>query len=158
VKDSTSKYDVDWDEEIGTLEDIEKLLTLAEELQDKCDQADMSVKRSRMWQIIFTVISSIGVVILLLWGSSQSKHFTFWMGIALLTFVIIYINIGGFENFIQHSKSHKSRDQRALYQIVELLREIEGALARKGNWSTLDRAQFRIRLSRFDIGPSSRRF
>ncbi len=33
-----------------------------------------------------------------------------------------------------------------------MLREVEGSLFTKNNWSPFERVAFRIRLSRFDIG------
>ena len=49
-------------------------------------------------------------------------------------------------------KQRLKRDQRAMENIIELLRETEGVIAKKDAWSALERAHFRIRLSRFDIG------
>ncbi len=44
------------------------------------------------------------------------------------------------------------RERRALHSIVSMLRDLEKGIAEKNNLSTLERAEFRIRLSRFDIG------
>lgn len=43
------------------------------------------------------------------------------------------------------------RDQRALGEVVSLLREIESTTAAGEGWSPLQRAEFRIRLSRFSV-------
>ncbi len=40
---------------------------------------------------------------------------------------------------------------RALDEVLELLREVESAIAKEERWSTLERAEFRIRLSRFYV-------
>jgi hypothetical protein len=47
------------------------------------------------------------------------------------------------------------RDRRALHSIVDMLREVENSTNSSGGMSTLERAEFRIRLARFDIGPGS---
>jgi hypothetical protein len=45
------------------------------------------------------------------------------------------------------------RDRRALSDLLSLLREVEPSLMKDEEWSPLDRAQFKIRLARFDIDP-----
>lgn len=49
-----------------------------------------------------------------------------------------------------------SSNNRSLREVVELLREIEPTVAQRLNWSVLKRAEFRIRLSRFEIAGSKR--
>ena len=56
------------------------------------------------------------------------------------------------ESYINKLRGMLKRDSRARASIVELLRETEGYIAKEENWSTLERAYFRIRLSRFEIG------
>jgi len=45
------------------------------------------------------------------------------------------------------------RDYRAFHEIVDMLRELLPAMENKKRVSNLERAAFRIRLSRLDIGP-----
>jgi hypothetical protein len=76
--------------------------------------------------------------------SSHSLEIT-----GLVTSVLFLII--GFQYYV-HIRSRRKTELRALYQIVELLRETEKSLAEKHKWSMLKRAQFRIRLARFEIG------
>lgn len=47
-------------------------------------------------------------------------------------------------------RSRMERERRALYEVVGLVREVEQAQSIDEDWSPLQRAEFRIRLSRFD--------
>jgi hypothetical protein len=59
--------------------------------------------------------------------------------------------IMAYELRIRELRRRRLIDQRALSQIVELLREVEGAAAVSHSWSALKRAEITIRLSRFGI-------
>lgn len=162
MKDNTFKSDVDLAEEkleVGTLEKVERLLEFAEELQDKCDLAEESIYRLRIIEVLAIIFITFVGGILVIQPTLTALMIGFRKGMLFAAIAAsTIVSIWSIENSIRHIRYRRSRDQRPLYQIVEFLRETSGALAAKEQWSTLDRTQFQIRLSRFDIGPSSRRF
>jgi hypothetical protein len=52
------------------------------------------------------------------------------------------------EVFLRRSHPRLEADRRALQEVLSLVRETEGVVSARENWSVLERAQFRIRLSR----------
>lgn len=66
--------------------------------------------------------------------------------IAILTFILFLI-----EFYIRKIKPHIVSEKFALREVLQLLREVHGTIAEREDWSILKRAEFRIRLSRFDL-------
>jgi hypothetical protein len=48
-------------------------------------------------------------------------------------------------------RREKTSDERALISVLTLLHELEPEIARQQDWGPLRRAEFRIRLSRYDF-------
>jgi uncharacterized membrane protein YcjF (UPF0283 family) len=141
-----------------TFTDFAELLTIAEKWQDQCDEAETHISRTRFREILvlaFVIPLAIGGT---LWISDLASHNNGWIGMIISLVFGIAVYIWSCEIEIRRIQRLKSRDQHALHDIVELLREIVGILAKKQEWAPLERMQFRIRLSRFDIGPSSQPF
>jgi hypothetical protein len=76
-----------------------------------------------------------------------------WMWAALLPF--FYLVLCAVYVYYMRGKMDRqlARERRALHRIVDLLRDVEKGIVEKNNLSTMERTEFRIRLSRFDIGP-----
>lgn len=53
--------------------------------------------------------------------------------------------------FMSKYKKTISPEKTSLSEILQLLREVHGTIAEREDWSILKRAEFRIRLSRFDL-------
>ena len=53
--------------------------------------------------------------------------------------------------FIPRYKQKILPEKTSLSEVIQLLREIHVNIAEKEDWSILKRAEFRIRLSRFDL-------
>jgi hypothetical protein len=128
--------------------EAEKLLKMAEELNENCEQVER-----RLYVYGFTIVSAIFAIV--------SVLFTFWEvfnnpGYAFLIVLVLFytfmlVAAGSF--LVMRVLKRRRRDQRALYEIVDMLRELEHSMMERENISPLERAEFRIRLSRFDIGP-----
>ena len=129
--------------DVVVAKDIDKLLALAEELQEKVDEANR-----RMWMRIFTLLMVAGLIVaacsIALFFLQHSSQLVIMIGVA---YAVVLSASEYF--FIQRFREKMHRDTRALYAIVDMLREIEGSIAKESNLSTLERAEFRIRLSRF---------
>lgn len=131
-------------------EDSDRLLRLAEGLQDKCEQYER-----RLGTLLAVGVSMIAAFLvaasyltITLPEDSVYKRlvasFAFSYGIATGAFLYwMMVRI----------RRQLTRERRALHGIVDMLRDLEKGIAEKNNLSTLERAEFRIRLSRFDIGP-----
>jgi hypothetical protein len=129
----------------------EGLINLAEELKDKCDSANRRIEFYRLMQIcmiafsLFFVVYNTTVV--------NFKEVSSFSRIFYLAFILLgFIYALAFELMIRRMKQRIIPDMAALSEVVQLLRETEVAIAEAENWSALDRAEFRIRLSRFGIG------
>ena len=126
--------------------EVQKLLELAEKLQDRCNRG------SRNTQLV------IALAILIAAGALMSTAVA-WHDLGTLLFplliagfavaAIFYLYIAALRP-LQVSGKH---DRRALNEVVRILRESVPPVIRKQNWSMLQIADFKIRLSRFDIGP-----
>lgn len=139
--------------------ELEKLLSLAEELHEKCDWRNRAIDRYRLFQLSLLVIG----VLIAAWGITRSYFTQAWFEsgpsyrdiVFLFEFAVVAYALT-FEYLIRRAKYRVMPDVVALSELVELIRETESIIAESEHWSTLERAQFRIRLSRFGIGPQIR--
>lgn len=135
--------------------DLEGLLKLAEELQEKYEYASRRISSARLAQVASTFI----VLLIFTWNSYKYLAFFdparkfFSIFIIITSLIILVTNILFYEfRLIQPTKLRMQRDVSALAEVVELLRETESVITKAEGWSALERAEFRIRLSRFGIG------
>jgi len=131
-------------------EDLESLLKLAEELKYKVENSG-----NGKYIIIFRVsqVSLAFFTLLLLYFSYLDWHILekFHLIAVIITFFIslTFIIIAEFE--MKKIKNRSLPDKFALKAVLQLLREVHGTIAEREDWSILKRAEFRIRLSRFDL-------
>jgi|SRR5580700_10461872 hypothetical protein len=135
-----------------------RLLELAETLQGKREETMaliLQAERSSQVRALITFAVAI-VVVLGAWIYTREVAIAILGGtVAFVLAAALYTWAGGSKSSLSLLKSNLRRDERALFQVVDLLRETQQSLADSENWSTLQRAEFRIRLSRFDIGPGT---
>jgi hypothetical protein len=140
----------EWNED-----EVEKLLRLAEEIQEEREGEVSRIERYKLMQYL-----SIGVFILLaliFWATSSS------LDSGLLppyTFPIVIVIFGAFyialiQRQIDRVRRRLHVSNQSLYEIVQILRETEGMILK--GLSPFEQAQFRIRLARFGIGPDDTR-
>lgn len=131
-------------------EEANKLLLLAEGFQDKCEQYERS-----LWMLLATGVSMFAVLLLagMYLGSAVSDDSVFrrwaWPLESLYSLAVVAFLYW----MAEKTRRKMARERRALHSIVDMLRGLEKGIAEKDSLSTLERAEFRIRLSRFDIGP-----
>jgi hypothetical protein len=139
-----------------TREEIEKLLKLAEELTANYEQARWRASLVGGLSILalsFALVAILGMFFPFVFGmNSLSATAQFYAG--LLIPLGAYFGASCASCYFRLARKN-AIESRALFQLVELIREVEPVLATRDNWSLLDQAQFRIRLARFDIGPKS---
>jgi hypothetical protein len=145
------------DKELSTAEDkastlhevAEKLLRLAERLQGQCEGAELRVVKASwiLAGLLLTVVCGFGFW--RFWSSGPSEYL--W----LIALPPLYACAAGgyFLSMRFKTKRRLQNDRRAVHAIVDMLRDIESAIAQQNNLTALERAEFQIRLARFDIGP-----
>lgn len=130
------------------ISDLERILVLAEEMQEKCLRYSQRIELYRGLEFVFIGGGTTVAIWLSLRGTISFSNNLPFLAIAIIP--LIYAAV--LEYLVGKMKRRTLPDRIALADLVELLRETESALGEAENWSTLDRAQFRIRLSRFGIG------
>jgi hypothetical protein len=128
--------------------EVDRLLSLAEVLLQRTEQLESRLIASRVLKWLLWVVAAIGVVITLV--ALSVAHFAtagfVALSIAVLTGSLIALDGA----LVRPWRRQLDRDRRALSNLVELLRETAGVIVR--DWSPLEEAAMRIRLSRFPIG------
>lgn len=125
-------------------ERVEKLLVAAESLQERVDRSEFRL------DFVNTALGSsffilAGVLLYLVLKYSNVSWLAVGLPIALSWLLV-------FGTMVRRGKIRLQRDKRALDEIVKLLRETEQVISIQEMWSPFERAQLRIRLSRFDAG------
>lgn len=135
-------------------EDADKLLSLAESCQDRCENYDRCKRELVGWSLGGLFILAVIVVVMTTTAFTQGTVLSkIAFIIDFFTIVLILYYTFKFRVIYQEYAKMSNREKRALYSIVDMLREIEKGIAEESHLTTLERAEFRIRLSRFDIGP-----
>ena len=138
-------------------EDLESLLKLAEELKEKCDSTKRKIKKFSYLQLAFL----LGGIYLFL-NSIYFGFYTSFYGYTVISTLLVVFGIIGFVDVLLFSSIRKDynknylSDQIALLEVMQLLRETSNIIAEQEDWSVLSRAEFRIRLSRFNLEEKSK--
>lgn len=144
-------------------EDLESLLKLAEELKDKIENP---IKFLQI--LLFRIIQGLSIFILLFdfyLFFSQGKfplmrmfeptnsfpNYSYSIIIFIMIYSVLIITPMFCEINIRKIRKDSLPNKLALKEVLQLLREVHGTIAEREDWSILKRAEFRIRLSRFDL-------
>jgi hypothetical protein len=125
-------------------EEADKLLSLAEKLEEVCEQYE---RRWGVTRALFQITIAAGAA-----AAVSFTYNTIWSW-AVFMYVLTLVAVIDLCYLTVKTRRHLARERRALHSIVDILRGLEKGIAEKNNLSALERAAFRIRLSRFDIGP-----
>jgi len=147
-------------------EDLEKLLRLAEELKDKVEYVEKdieNIKRRMPYRLLIYVMVSIGYIFILSLVTNFSfQELEFQKNFLLIPLSIVVVMFAIFTPFyftsytIKHLYRKAIPDRAALKEVLQLLRETSNIIAEQEKWSVLSRAEFRIRLSRFNLDETSK--
>ena len=125
-------------------QELVDLLELAESVQASYES---SVRRQSVWwlaEVVLAAAAALFVVYGLVWARSP----TAWIaGAVALVAYSFTIDVALLRGIRRRSRS----DRNALHEVLKLLREVEGVTSAEDNWTPLQQAEFRIRLSRFAI-------
>lgn len=125
-------------------DELRRLLGLAEEIQERYEFLS---RRSYFARFVFTgtaIFGLLSVYLSLLATDIPSAYVA--AGASLFG---VYLG-AMFSLYARRLAQGLSRESRALHEVVQVVREVESAHAIEENWLPLERAEFRIRLSRFD--------
>ena len=133
-------------------QEADKLLGLAERLQEKCEEYER-----RSWSLLAMGVIAAMLIATLAILVSPLPLFSGPFLYALVGLACVFVFALGCGLYLARVELQRQlrRERRALHGIVDMLREVEKGVAERNNLSALERAEFRIRLSRFDIGPGS---
>lgn len=137
----------------------ERLLMLTERLHSRHEQTVAAIQRhERRYQLTlivgFALALEVGLLTwMCLWTASVDAA-PLACGVGLVSFLLVlaFNPWGRGKRSRMDLDARLNRDARALFEIVTLLRGWQDRLARSEGWGNLQYAEFRIRLSRFDIG------
>ena len=145
------------------LENFRDLLGLAEDIQGRCDDL---ARRASTYSLM--ALSLVAVFLLVLLVTLFVNNVPLDSGIPLLEIrdsldllVVVgihaYIGFGVVLAYVLTSRIRRrlNREHRSLYEVLDLLREVESSYSSKYDLSPLERAELRIRMSRFSIAPEA---
>jgi hypothetical protein len=131
------------------LDEMEKLLNLAESTQER---VDMMSRRIATLRFATGFIVLLGVVAGIIFSSTSSDTSMKTLQGVLIPALSIGYGAGIEYMMTRRYVQRRKRDLRALEELVSLARETISGMAKREKWSTLKQVEFRIRLSRFDVG------
>ena len=128
--------------------ELEELLHYAEALQDACDMRAAKIASVRAASFTLgTLLMSGSVGATWLFGPAEGIVVAIIAGATIFGLIFLLS-----EYVVRSVLRQQRRDRRALREVVFILREVEPSLAEEQRWSTLERVNFRLRISRFEIG------
>jgi hypothetical protein len=135
------------DELPSAKKDFDDLLKLAVTLQEQCDRATQRIFVFRMGQAAIILIGLfLGAVFPFYIAGGR-----FALQSELGGIVVALGYAAAMECILRKITTRRKRDQRAVREVVELLRDTERSVAVDQDLSVLQRAKLRVQLSRFDI-------
>jgi len=134
-------------------QEFRRLVEFAEKLQEEVEASQLSKEGNERKLLLLFIITSY-LFAILAWLITTSSNESLIRN-PLIFLVILFLVLGGgiyvffaWRQTRSRDRMHTIRNERALQEVVQLIREIEAAIP----LSTLERAEIRIRLSRLDIG------
>jgi Flp pilus assembly protein TadB len=120
------------------LDELRRLLELAETIQDRYEFLQRRLYVVRAAQLGLVAAAAVVAI------ATNVRVYAAAIGGAALYAALVEVLLR------RNLERRVARERRALAEVVELVREVEGASSLANRWSALERAEFRIRLSRFD--------
>jgi len=149
-----------FDEKYSHKEDLEKLLQLAENLREVCNFFERLIQKNKRYRLLYliffvTTLSIIFSLTFYLPSNYLEENLGFWR-------YFVSIGVGGILGTflgliatttleIKSTNKKIKPEKLSLIEVLQILRETSDIIAKRENWSALKRAEFRIRLSRFNL-------
>jgi hypothetical protein len=138
----------------GESGEVFQLLSLAEKLQEQCSAASQRLMMYYLVTVVFGILLVGGFVTDFIDPPKYAQS------IGLLWYFLVGVLVVGAGLFaayiyvVRPIRTRKAHDARALNEVVRILRESVPPIITAQEWSMLQIAEFKIRLSRFEIAPS----
>ncbi len=140
---------------LSSEEDLESLLKLAEDLSNKISKTYSSTLPFKYLSFFTLMMGLLSLVTLIFFNYSNfSDRFNYkGQGDSIFLTIFFFCLLVCISSTLLVSKIKKSiiPDKMVLSEVLQLLREVHGTIAEREDWSILKRAEFRFRLSRFDL-------
>ena len=127
--------------------EVDKLLGMAEKLEKDCEARERWLAIRFLFVCVAMGLIALGAIAIPWVELTGSIRILLAVVVSVVSAVVLLLSLGS----ITRSQKLLRRDRRALREIIAMLREIEPSMAEEMKLNALARAEFRIRLSRFDI-------
>lgn len=133
------------DQKHSDLAELGDLLELAERVQASYES---SSRRVSLWRLAEAILLLASIAMFIYGGADTTAAPAVWVvgGFVLAIYAIAVDRL-----LVRRIRRRSQSDQQALWEVLSLLHELEGVAAAEDSWTALQRAEFRIRLSRFDL-------
>jgi hypothetical protein len=131
--------------------ELDELLTMAEELQDAIERSTQQFLTTTMSALLVFVLGFITFGVVAFTVANTIYRLSLGLIIALSVLVGAFLVTRIQTRF----KLQQQRDRRALQELLSIVHEVAPIFKTAADWSPLDEARLRIRLSRFGVGRSS---
>lgn len=135
-----------------TEEEMRHLLDLADDLQAKLDQELTRVSSVRVIAVVGFICTALAFAVFAALRGTSDLLVVGAAGVGAAVMVAFLT-----QTLLSRPLTMRAhRDERALSEVVRILRESLGVVEHQNNWSAFRRAEFRVRLARFqDTGDLS---
>ncbi|MER7586915.1 hypothetical protein ABTW72_05185 [Micromonospora sp. NPDC127501] len=126
------------------------LLGLAESIQERYEVLTRRWILLRTQIALLTILVAAAIIGVYLFSDIRDtvRQYVLAVGILYLVLILVFAFM-----VYERQRGPIAREARALAQVVAILHEIEASASDLQQWTALERAQFRIRLARFEIEP-----
>lgn len=132
-------------------DELDGLLRMAEELQEGLENASQRFLTNSLFLFVILLLSIASIVA----AAFLTKDVAYKIGIEGLLVILVLVAAFVLTRSQARFQLHQRRDKNALNEVLAILQEVEPVLRATSDWSRLDEAAFRIRLSRFNVGRGS---
>jgi hypothetical protein len=137
-------------------EDFDEALVRAEILLDHVDRGHLRARTVQSISVTLILAVTFGVALAI--GANHLGALSA-ASLSLVAAVIAVLGAGCLTTLVLHPIAKQvRRDERAMIEIIGILRELMELVARNENWSTAHQQIARTRIARFPIGPRGIRF
>ncbi len=133
--------------------EIDKLLTVAETLQDKCEARERRLYLTFVFLCFgLLFLGLVFSILALLPALKETNVPTVFIPCATVSGLGMLDLIG---TLCFRDWRRQARDRTTIQSIVDMLREVESAMAKHVGFTALEEQHLKLRLQRFSIGPGA---
>ncbi len=136
------------------IHEIDRLLNGAENLQDKCEARERKICLTILFGLLFLLcLTAFGELLKKALPDEADRRFLTSFDLASgLWYILFWLGLG---MLCYRDFRRQLRDRRSMDTIVNMLREVHEALSAHYEFTALQYQHVKLRLRRFEIGPSA---